>query len=180
MGDYSECKAHAYEDIIDVLIKQSKLGIAKDTVDLIVDARWKATSLARIGVALHLAGDITSAKETFSKAVSNAVTASEKNAESYTWTRSTVLSFVAMKQAKVGEFDEINRWVPLVLGTKNRAWSWLGAADALAQQNYDNRRQDMRKIDQGGTGQPDSKPKDEAPAKVEAPTQNLKDAPGSR
>jgi predicted negative regulator of RcsB-dependent stress response len=136
-----EPKDHAYEKIIDILLGERKIRQARETVAHISDPRWKGTALASIGAAESSIGDIIAARKTFAEARSITATVPAKAPDPYTWDRSCVYHYVAMKQAETGDFEEIRRWIPLIRDPRDRVNSWLGAAAAIAFQYYDDSRE---------------------------------------
>jgi tetratricopeptide (TPR) repeat protein len=131
-----EPKDHAFEEIVDVLIEQNDIDKAKSVIRYIPDPRWNATSLARVALAQGSSGSANAAKSTFAEARAMAASAAAKNRESYTWTRSSVYHYIAMKQSEAGQFEEITRWVPLLPDALDRCESWLGAAFPIAHRHY--------------------------------------------
>ena len=155
MEEHGEVRDHAYEAIIDVLLDEHKLKQASETVAFITDPRWKATALARIGAVESSAGGVAAARKTFAEARSITATVPAKPPESYTWDRSSVYHYVAMRQAETGDFDEIRRWIPLVKEPRDRVSSWLGAASPLAHRYYDESQKKIaRKAELGAATRP--------------------------
>lgn len=143
MGEKGESKDHAYEKIIDVLLDDHRIKQAKETVAFILDSRWKATALARIGAVESSVSGFPTARKTFAEARSIATTAAARNRESWTWDRSSVFDYIAMRQSETGDFEEIKRWVPLLQEPRDRVSAWLGAAWPLAYQYHDENQKRM-------------------------------------
>ena len=136
MKEEGEPRAHTWEGIIDVLLDRKDIEGARKLVACISDARWQATSLARIAAAEWLAGKTAAARKTFAEARAVTATVPEKPPTPWAYDRAGIYSSVAMKQAETGDFGEIKRWVPLIPDPRDRANCWLGAAYPIVKQFY--------------------------------------------